>query len=135
MGFLAPHVCVGARPMDSRKAGISLPAASVGPSQWSLDDDPRRLGALSDTLLFVPAPERRMSACRRAPRDDKPVALKVLNNALSDDVRHCLRCLGFREPRIAGQRHSDADHQVSWIGRGELVGVRHAADDSREWRT
>jgi hypothetical protein len=46
MGFLAAQICMDARPMDSQQARFSLPAASVGPSLWSLDDDPRRLGAL-----------------------------------------------------------------------------------------
>jgi hypothetical protein len=38
-------------------------------------------------LALVPAPERRVSACRRAPRDDKPVAFVPLDDALGDDVR------------------------------------------------
>jgi hypothetical protein len=62
-----------------------------------------------ERLALKAAPERRMSTGRRAPGDDKPVTLKALDYPLGDDIRHGLGRLGFREPRIAGQRHSDAN--------------------------
>jgi hypothetical protein len=65
-------------------------------------------------------------------REAKASALESTREryALGDDVRHGLGRLGFRKPRIAGQRQGNADRQVSRIGWSELVvGVGHAEDD------
>jgi hypothetical protein len=89
-------------------------------------------------LVLSPQSRARTPSVRppAAAGDDEPVALEALDDALGDDVRHGLGRLGFRKPRIAGQRRGNADRQVSRIGGRELVvGVGHAEDDIRVGRT
>jgi hypothetical protein len=72
---------MGARQIASQQAWLSLSIASVGVSQRSLDDDPRRLGALKrrpPSRLQAGNPDRVDAAGRRKakkfPLREKPAS-------------------------------------------------------------